>query len=121
VLAPAVLAPVVLRKSPSARIQSIAVLPLKSLSNDPEQDYFAVGMTEALITDFGKVSALRVISRTSVMRYKDTQLPDIVRELQLDVVVEGTVARSGDRIHVTANLVQALPEKLDRASHQMYI
>ena len=97
------------------------MLPLKSLSNDPEQDYFAVGMTEALITDLGKVSDLRVISRTSVMWYKDTQLPDIARELQLDAVVEGTVARSGDHVHITANLVQAFPEKLDRASHQMYV
>lgn len=77
-------------------------------------------MTEALITDLGKVSALRVISRTSVMRYKDTQqpLPDIAGELQVDAVVEGTVARSGDRVRITANLVQAFPEKLDRASHQ---
>jgi TolB-like protein len=100
-------------KSPSAHIDSIAVLPLKNLSDDREQDYFADGMTEALITDLGKVGALRVISRTSVMRYKDTKkpLPEIARELQVDALVEGTVARSGDRLRITANLVQASPER----------
>jgi TolB-like protein/DNA-binding winged helix-turn-helix (wHTH) protein/Flp pilus assembly protein TadD len=97
----------------AAHIDSIAVLPLKSLSDDREQDYFADGMTEALITDLGKVSALRVISRTSVMRYKDTKkpLPEIARELQVDALVEGTVARSGDRLRITANLIQASPER----------
>jgi len=100
-------------ESVSAHIDSIAVLPLKSLSDDREQDYFADGMTEALITDLGKVRALRVISRTSVMRYKDTKkpLPEIARELQVDALVEGTVARSGDRLRITANLIQAAPEK----------
>jgi TolB-like protein/DNA-binding winged helix-turn-helix (wHTH) protein len=100
-------------KPPSTRIDSIAVLPLKNLSDDREQDYFADGMTEALITDLGKVRALRVISRTSVMRYKDTKkpLPEIARELQVDALVEGTVARSRDRLRITANLVQASPEK----------
>jgi TolB-like protein/DNA-binding winged helix-turn-helix (wHTH) protein/Tfp pilus assembly protein PilF len=100
-------------KPPAAHIDSIAVLPLKNLSDDREQDYFADGMTEALITDLGKVGALRVISRTSVMRYKDTKkpLPEIARELQVDALVEGTVARSGDRLRITANLVQASPEK----------
>jgi TolB-like protein/DNA-binding winged helix-turn-helix (wHTH) protein/Flp pilus assembly protein TadD len=100
-------------KPPSAHIDSIAVLPLKNLSDEREQDYFADGMTEALITDLGKVGALRVISRTSVMRYKDTKkpLPEIARELQVDALVEGTVARSGDRLRITANLVQASPER----------
>src|SRR5215475_12969921 len=86
-------------KALSAHIDSIAVLPLKNLSDDREQDYFADGMTEALITDLGKISALRVISRTSVMRYKDTKkaLPEIARELQVDAMVEGTVAWSGNR------------------------
>jgi len=95
----------------SSRIQSVAVLPLKNLSNDPEQDYFADGITEAVITDLGKVGALRVISRTSVMRYKDTKkpLPEIAVELQVDVLVEGTVARSGNHVRITANLVQASP------------
>jgi TolB-like protein/DNA-binding winged helix-turn-helix (wHTH) protein/Flp pilus assembly protein TadD len=97
----------------ATHIDSIAVLPLKNLSDDREQDYFADGMTEALITDLGKVSALRVISRTSVMRYKDTKkpLPEIARELQVDALVEGTVARSGDRLRITANLIQASPER----------
>jgi TolB-like protein/DNA-binding winged helix-turn-helix (wHTH) protein/Tfp pilus assembly protein PilF len=99
--------------SPASRIQSIAVLPLENLSNDPEQDYLADGVTEALITNLGKVAALRVISRTSVMRYKSTQkpLPEIARELQVDVLVEGTVARSGNHVRITANLVQASPER----------
>jgi TolB-like protein/DNA-binding winged helix-turn-helix (wHTH) protein/Tfp pilus assembly protein PilF len=97
----------------AVHIDSIAVLPLKNLSDDREQDYFADGMTEALITDLGKVSALRVISRNSVMRYRDTKkpLPEIARELQVDALVEGTVARAGDRLRITANLIQALPER----------
>jgi TolB-like protein/DNA-binding winged helix-turn-helix (wHTH) protein/tetratricopeptide (TPR) repeat protein len=101
------------KKPGAAHIESIAVLPLKSLSNDSEQDYFADGITEAVITDLGKVSALRVISRTSVMRYKDTKrpLPEIARELQVEALVEGTVARSGGRVRITANLVQASPER----------
>ncbi|HKV79023.1 MAG TPA: tetratricopeptide repeat protein [Candidatus Sulfotelmatobacter sp.] len=101
------------KRASAAPIDSIAVLPLKNLSDDREQDYFADGMTEALITDLGKVSALRVISRTSVMRYKDTKkaLPEIARELQVDALVEGTVARSGDRLRITANLIQASPER----------
>jgi TolB-like protein/DNA-binding winged helix-turn-helix (wHTH) protein/Flp pilus assembly protein TadD len=100
-------------KATPVHIESIAVLPLKSLSDDREQDYFADGMTEALITDLGKVNALRVISRTSVMRYKDTKkpLPEIARELQVDALVEGTVARSRDRLRITANLIQASPER----------
>ena len=94
-------------------IQSIAVLPLVNLSNDISQDYFADGMTEALTTDLGKISALRVISRTSVMQYKGTKksLPEIARELQVDALVEGTVLRSGNHMRITANLVQASPEK----------
>jgi TolB-like protein/DNA-binding winged helix-turn-helix (wHTH) protein/Flp pilus assembly protein TadD len=102
-----------LGKTAPSHIDSVAVLPLKNLSDDREQDYFADGMTDALITDLGKVSALRVISRTSVMRYKITSkpLPDIARELGVDALVEGTVARSGDRLRITANLVQASPER----------
>jgi TolB-like protein/DNA-binding winged helix-turn-helix (wHTH) protein/Tfp pilus assembly protein PilF len=90
-------------------IQSIAVLPFENLSHDPEQEYFADGMTEELITNLGKISALRVISRTSVMRYKKTDkpLPEIARELNVDAVVEGTVQRSGDRVRITANLLHA--------------
>jgi len=99
------------RKSP--RIESLAVLPLVNLSGNPDQDYFADGMTEALTTDLGKISALRVISRTSVMQYKGTKksLPEIARELNVDAVVEGTLARSGSHLRITANLLQAFPEK----------
>ena len=92
-----------------ARIESIAVLPLENLSRDPEQEYFADGMTEALITDLGKISALRVISRQSVLRYKRTKkpLPEIARELNVDAIVEGTVQRAGNRVRITANLLHA--------------
>ena len=91
------------------RRESIAVLPLANLSGDPEQDYFADGMTEALITELGKIGALRVISRRSVMRYKgsDKPLPEIARELNVETVVEGSVLRSGDRVRITAQLIHA--------------
>jgi TolB-like protein/DNA-binding winged helix-turn-helix (wHTH) protein len=94
-------------------IESLAVLPLANLSGDPGQDFFADGMTEALITDLGKISALRVISRTSVVQYKGTKkpLPEIARELNVDGLVEGTVLRSGNHLRITANLLQASPEK----------
>ena len=95
------------------RIESLAVLPLENLSKDPEQEYFADGMTEELITDLGKIKALRVISRTSVMMYKGMKkdLPAIARELNVDAVVEGSVLRSGNRVRITAQLIQA---KADR-------
>jgi TolB-like protein/DNA-binding winged helix-turn-helix (wHTH) protein/Tfp pilus assembly protein PilF len=101
------------RRMPLPKIESIAVLPLENLSHDPEQEYFADGMTEALITDLGKISALRVISRTSVMHYKGTAktLPEIARELNVDAVVEGAVMRSGDRVRITAQLIQAATDK----------
>ena len=88
-------------------IHSLAVLPLESLSSDPSQDYFADGMTDELITELGRISALRVISRTSVMGYKHTRkpLPEIARELNVDAVVEGTVLRSGDAVRITAQLI----------------
>ena len=94
---------------PVPEIESIAVLPFENLSHDPEQEYFADGMTEELITNLGRISALRVISRTSVMRYKNTDkpLPEIARELNVDAVVEGTVQRSEDRVRITANLLHA--------------
>jgi len=100
------------RPSPS-HIQSLAVLPLVNLSGDPDQDYFADGMTEALTTDLGKISALRVISRTSVMQYRGTKksLPEIARELNVDALIEGTVSRSANHLRITANLLQASPEK----------
>jgi TolB-like protein/Tfp pilus assembly protein PilF len=94
-------------------INSIAVLPLANLSGDPEQDYFADGMTEALITELGKIRALRVISRQSVMRYKGTDkpLPEIAVELKVDAVVEGSVLREGDQVRITAQLIRADPER----------
>jgi TolB-like protein/DNA-binding winged helix-turn-helix (wHTH) protein len=102
---------VALRSGP--HIRSLAVLPLANLSEKPDQDYFADGMTEELTTDLGKISALRVISRTSTMQYKGSKkpLPEIARELNVDAIVEGTVARSGSHVHVTANLIQASPER----------
>ena len=91
------------------RIESLAVLPLHNLSHDPEQEYFSDGMTDQLITDLAKFGGLRVISHTSVERYKGTQqpLPEIARELGVDAVVEGTVTRSGDRVRITAQLIDA--------------
>jgi TolB-like protein len=93
-------------------ITSVAVLPLKNLSGDPEQEYFADGMTEALITELGKTSIPRVISRQSVMQYKGSkkQLQEIARELNVDAVLEGTVIRSGERVRVTVHLNRASPE-----------
>ena len=101
------------RTSPVPQIKSIAVLPLENLSHDPEQEYFADGMTEELITDLGKIGALRVISRTSVMRYKGTKqpLPEIANELNVDALVEGTVLRSGNRVRVTVNLLHASTDR----------
>jgi TolB-like protein/DNA-binding winged helix-turn-helix (wHTH) protein/Tfp pilus assembly protein PilF len=94
-------------------IRSLAVLPLKNLSGDPEQEFFADGMTEALITELGKISGPRVISRQSVMEYKGSKksLPEIARELNVDAVLEGAVARSEDRVRVTVHLAQASPER----------
>jgi serine/threonine-protein kinase len=94
-------------------IDSIAVLPLENLSGDPEQEYFADGMTEALIADLAKIRALRVISRTSVMQYKGVKKPlqQIASELGVDAVVEGSVMRSGSRVRITTQLVQAVPEQ----------
>jgi len=101
------------RNRPASAIRSLAVLPLESLSNDASQDYFADGMTDELISDLGQISALRVISRTSVMGYKHARkpLPQIARELNVDAVVEGTVLRSGDRVRITAQLIDAAADK----------
>jgi TolB-like protein/DNA-binding winged helix-turn-helix (wHTH) protein/Flp pilus assembly protein TadD len=98
-----------LRPSPATRIQSLAVLPLENLSRDPEQDYFADGMTEELITDLAKINALHVISRTSVVHYKRSTkaLPQIAQELGVDAVIIGTVQRSGNRVRISAQLVEA--------------
>jgi TolB-like protein/Flp pilus assembly protein TadD len=84
-------------------------LPLENLSKDPEQEYFADGMTDQLITNLAQVSALRVISRTSAMQYKGTKksLSEIARELHVDAVVEGTVIHAGDRVRISAQLIEA--------------
>jgi len=101
------------RGRPRQAIHSLGVLPLESLSGDAAQDYFADGMTDELITNLGRISALRVISRTSVMPYKGVRrpLPQIARELGVDVVVEGTVLRSGNRVRITAQLIEAPTDK----------
>jgi len=90
-------------------IKSLAVLPLLNLSGDPGQEYFADGMTEELITELSRISGMKVISRTSVMRYKNSpkSLPEIARELHVDGIVEGSVMRSGDRVRITAQLINA--------------
>lgn len=94
-------------------IRSLAVLPLKNFSDDPQQKYFAAGMTEELITDLSQISALKVISRTSSDLYEGTHksLPEIARELNVDAVIEGSVARSGNRVRVTAQLIDAQRDK----------
>jgi TolB-like protein/Flp pilus assembly protein TadD len=100
------------RVNPS-QIRSIAVLPLDNLSGDPGQEYFADGMTDALITNLAEISSLKVISRTSVMGYKGTRkrLQDIARELNVDGIVEGAVIRSGERVRVDAQLIEASTER----------
>jgi len=94
-------------------IRSIAVLPLENLSGDASQNYFADGMTDELITDLAQISALRVISRTSVMAYKGARKPllQIARELNVDAVIEGSVLRSGDQVRITAQLIEASTDK----------
>jgi len=94
------------------QIRSLAVLPIENLSGDLSQDFLADGMTEELITELGKSSALRVISRTSVMQYRGTKKPvqEIAHELNVDAVLEGTALRSGNHLRITANLVQSSPE-----------
>ncbi len=100
-------------RSGASGIRSLAVLPLENLSHDPEQEYFAAGMTDELITDLANTSGLRVISRTSVTQYRGAKrsLPAIARELGVDAIVEGTVMRSKDRIRITAQLIQAAGDK----------
>jgi TolB-like protein/DNA-binding winged helix-turn-helix (wHTH) protein/tetratricopeptide (TPR) repeat protein len=100
-------------RGPDVTIHSLAVLPLENLSHDQDQEYFADGMTDELITQLAKITALRVISRTSVMRFKGTRKPlaEIAHELNVDAVVEGTVARSAERVRVAAKVIQVEPEK----------
>jgi len=92
---------------------SVAILPFINLSGEAEQDYFADGMTEALISNLGKIKALRVISRTSVMTYKKARkpLPEIARELDVNAIVEGSVLRAGDRVRITVTLIDAATDR----------
>ncbi len=101
------------RSRRSTQIHSLAVLPLRNLSPDPGQDYLADGITEDLITDFAQSLPLRVISRTSAMRYRETSEPitQIARELGVEAVVEGAVARSADRVTVTVQLIDATEDR----------
>jgi TolB-like protein/Flp pilus assembly protein TadD len=96
-------------RSALPHVHSIAVLPLANLSQETGQDYLADGLTEALTTDLGKLSVLRVISRTSTIQYKGTKksIPEIARELKVDAIVEGAVLRSGNRVRITAQLIEA--------------
>jgi TolB-like protein len=98
---------------PAPKIESIAVLPLANLSGDPTQEYFADGMTEELITNLAKISALKVISRTSMMQYKGTKkpLPQIAKELNVDAIIEGSVLREGGQVRITAQLIQAATDQ----------
>ena len=104
------------RPAPVARpeVKSLAVLPLDNLTPDPAQEYFADGMTDELIARLSKISALRVISRTSVMRYKGSKksLPEIAKDLQVDAIVEGSVLRSGNRVRINARLSDATERQM---------
>jgi serine/threonine-protein kinase len=95
------------------KFHSLAVLPVANLSGDPEQEYFADGMTDALITDLSKIGALKVISRTSVMQYKGVKkrLPEIARDLQVDTILEASVVREAGRVRVTAQLIEAATDR----------
>lgn len=95
------------------RLASLAVLPLTNLSNDPEQEYFADGMTDVLIADLAQIGSLRVISRTSVMQFKGTKksLPEIARQLNVDGVITGSVLLSGDQVRITAELVDTSTDR----------
>ena len=101
------------RTTGTRHIESLAVLPLENLSGNAEQDYFADGMTEALTTDLARMESVQVISRSSTMQYKGAKkpLPVIARELHADVIVEGSVQRSGNRVRVTAQLIRAATDK----------
>jgi TolB-like protein len=100
-------------RSDGAKAQSLAVLPFDNLMDDSEQDYFVEGIHDALITGLSKLGSLRVISRTSVMRYKNTgkSLPEIARELDVDALIEGSVLRLGDEVRITAQLVDGTSDE----------
>jgi eukaryotic-like serine/threonine-protein kinase len=101
------------KQSPEVHINSLAVLPLENLSGDPSQDYFADGMTDELINRLARMGEMRVISRTSIMRYKGVHKPlsEIARELGIDAVVEGSAARAGNRVRISAELIVAANEQ----------
>ena len=102
-----------LRAGRGERIESLVVLPIENLTGDSNQDYLADGITDELTADLAKIRSLRVISRTSAMSYKGTRkpLPDIAHDLKVDAVVEGTLRRSGNRIRITAELIQASSDR----------
>jgi TolB-like protein/DNA-binding winged helix-turn-helix (wHTH) protein/Tfp pilus assembly protein PilF len=101
------------KSDPAAPIRSLAVLPLQNLSGNPNEEYFADGMTDELITELAHIPGLRVVSRTSVMQDKGAgkSLAQIARELDVDAIVEGSVVRSGDRARITAQLIDARSDK----------
>jgi TolB-like protein/tetratricopeptide (TPR) repeat protein len=99
--------------APRPKITSLAVLPLKNLSGDPTQEYFADGMTESVIGRLSMIRGLRVISRTSVMQFKDTHMssPEIAKKLHVDALVEGSVIRQGGRVRVHAQLIRGATDE----------
>ena len=102
------------RRAPRRSIRSIAVLPLDNYSGDPNQDYFAEGMTDELTANLATISQLRVISRGSAMQFKGKDrppTPEIAEKLNVDAVVEGSVSRSGDKVRITAQLIDARADK----------
>ena len=106
--------PTQLAAAPPRVIRSIAVLPLDNFSGDANQEYFSDGLTDELTSDLATISALRVISRSSVMRYKGEHrpsTPEIAKALNVDAVVEGSVVRVGDKVRVTSQLIDALDDK----------
>lgn len=100
-------------RPPRGRIESVAVLPLENLSNDPAQDYFSEGITDALTTNLAQIGSLRVISRTSAMRFKGSKetLPQIGRDLKVDAIVEGTVVRGENSVRITAQLIETTSDR----------
>lgn len=99
--------------TPAAALDSIVVLPFENLSADPEQDFFVAGMYDALLGELGQVGALRVISRRSAMHYatSDNTIPEIARELNVDGVIEASIARTGESVRIRVQLIQALPDE----------
>lgn len=109
---------------PSNQIRTVAVLPLENLSHDPQEDYFADGMTDELITTLAKIGALHVISRSSVLQYKGAKKPmsEIHRQLGADAVVQGTILRSGERVRITVQLIDARTDThIWAESYQRYV